>query len=136
MAQGSFYYGAGQRNPSHFDSGQGIPVSYHASWSRCCNCVVTWNAIPVRTFARCPCTLGNQIYRHAEYDTEWSDVVREGFPFILNSAHRRPITVVVVDWLSYTRTAINQFSSTISCFRHSSFKCSCESRRVDPASLS
>ena len=45
-AHGSFYHGAGQRIPSH--SGQGIPVPYHASWSPCYNCVVTWNAIPVR----------------------------------------------------------------------------------------
>ena len=60
----------------------------------------------------------------------------DGFPFILNSAHQRPITVVMVDWLPNTRTTFNQFRSTISCLRHSSFKCSCETRRVDPASLS
>ena len=46
MTQGSFCHGAGRRIPSHSD--QGIPVPYHASWSRCYNCVVTWNAIPVR----------------------------------------------------------------------------------------
>ena len=155
MAGGSFYHGAGQSIPPHF--GQGIPVPYHASWLRCYNCVVTWNAIPVRHptyYSSIHISIHKTAIIHENVSdhsldvlilsdistcricTEWSDVARDDFPFILTSAHRRPITVVVVDWLSYTRTAFNQFSSTISCLRHSSFKCSCESRRGDPASLS
>ena len=38
--------------------------------------------------------------------------------------------------LAFIHQNSNQFSSTISCLRRLSFKCSCESRRVDPASLS
>ena len=47
MAQGSFHHGAGQSIPSH--SGQGIPVPYHASWSRCYNCLVTVECNPGRS---------------------------------------------------------------------------------------